>query len=280
MMDSILVGLESGDNFPIVQKYALEIGKYFQAEVHGIHVIDVRKLYSPFVEDVLFSAGLASVPNLQEMVRQRLDKICTLLKDEFEANIKDYGLKGDFESFEGVVSKELARQARSHDLLVIGTKGENFGIKDILLGSTFNEVIRTVNVPIVAVPKDCNKFFIRRVLIAYDGSEKSHKALRFIANSVKEHNLEIELITVRDGNLEEYKKVFEEGQEYLKRKEVKFQARLIQGQGEDVILSHAQASKCDLIAMGAHGGGLKDYFVGSLANQVLENTSLPVVLMN
>ena len=53
MIRSVLVALDSGENMDIVLKYGLELAQYFESEVHGSHVLDVRKLYSPFMEDVL-----------------------------------------------------------------------------------------------------------------------------------------------------------------------------------------------------------------------------------
>ncbi len=82
MIRSVLVALDSGENMDIVLKYGLELAQYFESEVHGIHVLDVRKLYSPFMEDVLYSAGLSSVPNLQALVRERMEKLKSILHSQ------------------------------------------------------------------------------------------------------------------------------------------------------------------------------------------------------
>ncbi len=280
MIKSILVGLDSGENTALVQKYALELGLYFEAETHGIHVLDVRKLYSPFVEDLLYSAGLASVPDLQSIVRERLDGMASLLEHNFGEELEKHGLKGEFHLKEGLVGEELTRESRKHDLLVIGTKGEHYSVGELLLGSTFSEVIRSVSRPILVVPEHCKRFYIKRVLVAYDGSDKSSNALRFVTEAVRDYNLEIEVLVCDDGILEDPRSALDEAGSYLNHHGVKHALRLVKGEAAECILEHAGSTNCDAVALGSYSRGLvKSLFLGSVAREILEQTAIPALLM-
>lgn len=278
-LKSILVGLAQGENLAIVEKYALEIAKYFGAEAHGIHVIDVRKLYSPFVEDVVYSTGFASIPNCQSVVSDHLEKVAGAIKEHFEQSLSEYKLRGDFLLKRGIVSSEIANEAKKHDLLVIGTKGEFFALQDILLGTTFSEVVRRVNRPVVVVPANCGRFYLRRILVAYDGSEKANNALSFVAGSVRNYNMEVELLVVDDGSIVSPEKVYEEAEILLNRHAVKWAGRIVKGIAVECILSHARAARCDMLSFGTFSSGIKRLFVGSVAEGLLEQTELPVLLM-
>lgn len=278
-LKSVLVGLTRGENLGIVEKYALEIGRYFGAEVHGIHVIDVRKLYSPFVEDVVYSSGFASIPNCQSVVSDHLEKIAALVQEHFEKSLSDYQLPGTFLLKKGVVSHEIASETRKHDLLVIGTKGEFFALQEVLLGTTFSEVVRCVNRPVVVVPVNCSRFYLRRILVAYDGSEKANNALNFVISSVRNYNLEVELLVVDDGSLVSPPDIYREAEVFLNRHNIRWTGRLVKGVAVECILEHAAAAKCDMLAFGTFSSGIRRLFVGSVAESLLEQTELPTLLM-
>tara|TARA_Y100000589_G_scaffold147656_2_gene141170 strand:+ start:2912 stop:3757 length:846 start_codon:yes stop_codon:yes gene_type:complete len=280
MIRSVLVALDSGENMDIVLKYGLEMAQYFESQAHGIHVLDIRKLYSPFMEDVLYSAGLSSVPNLQGLVRERMMKLKEILHAAWKHGVDQHQLKGAFQCPEGIVSEELANEARKHDLLVIGTKGENFQLSQLLVGSTFNEVVQLVNRPIMVVPNQVSRFYIRRVLVAYDGSPRANNALHFVIQSVRDYNLECELIVCKDETLLNAEDILKEAQEILERASIEFKARLIQGPASQMILDHATVSNSDVICMGRYSGALiKDLFVGGVARQVITQSQIPILLM-
>ncbi len=281
MIKSILVGLDAADNTPIVQKYALEIGCYFKARVDGVHVLDVRKLYSPFMEDVFYSMGMASVPNFQEVVRKRLEEIRDTLRDAFEAGLKESGLEGGFLSPEGVVAESITEEGHRHDLVVIGTKGEHFRMSEILLGSTFEEVIRRVNRPIIVVPAACEKFYVSRILLAYDGSDKSSNALQFVTQAVSGYErIELEVCVVDDGVVENADKVCEEAISYLDNHNVKFEASVLRGEVVESLLRHAEARSCDMIAMGSYSQSfMRHLILGSTTEELLSRVQIPTLVL-
>lgn len=281
MIKSILVGLDSSENQMIVRKYALEIAKFLNAKANGIHVIDIRKLYSPFVEDVFYSAGMASVPDLQNLVKDRLEKVSGVLQEGYESALAEYEVEGQFFAKQGNVSEEIANKAKIHDLLVIGTKGEHTSISEILLGSTFSELILGVNKPVIVVPEQCKKFYIKKILVAYDGSSNATKALEIITQSVKDHQFELEILVVDNLNIEDSEATLKEAESYLKNHEVKYNCRVVKGPSCACILEHAKATKCDMIAIGSYSSSaIKDFFIGSVARELLEETTLPMLLAN
>ncbi|MCJ8346632.1 universal stress protein [bacterium] len=281
VIKNILVGLDSSENQIIVRKYALEIAKFLKAKVNGIHVVDVRKLYSPFVEDIFYSAGMATVPDLQKLVDERLQKINDVLKEGFEDALQEYKLQGEFIEKQGTVPEEIASTAKSHDLLVIGTKGEHTSISEILLGSTFSQLVLGVSKPVIVVPEQCKRFYIKKILIAYDGSKHSNHALEIITQSVKDHDFELELLVVDNGHLRNVQETLNEAEKYLSNHEVTWVSRIVEGPACACILEHAKATKCDMIAIGAYSSSsIKDFFIGSVAREVLEETTYPILLAN
>ncbi|PCJ20049.1 MAG: hypothetical protein COB02_05480 [Candidatus Cloacimonadota bacterium] len=281
MIKSILVGLDSSENQTIVKKYAFEIAKFLNSKVNGVHVIDIRKLYSPFVEDIFYSTGMASVPDLQSLVKDRLQKISEVLQEGFNNSLKEYDVEGEFFAKQGNVSEEIANCAKINDLLVIGTKGEHTSISEILLGSTFSELVLGVNKPVIVVPEQCKRFYIKKILIAYDGSTNANQALEIITQSVKDHNFELEVLVVNNSHVEDAEQTLKEAGSYLDNHEVKWNGRIVKGEASTCILEHAKATKCDMIAIGSYSSSkMKDFFIGSVARELLEETTLPMLLAN
>ena len=150
----------------------------------------------------------------------------------------------------------------------------------MLVGSSFNEVVQLVNRPILVVPDQVKKFYIKRVLVAYDGSVRSNNALHFVIQSVRDHNLECELLVCKDSKLLNAEEILSEAHEILERSEISFNSRLVHGAPSQVIMEHSLATNCDVICMGRYGGDLmKDLFIGGVARQVLRYSKLPVLLM-
>lgn len=280
MIKSILVGLESAENNPIVTKYALELARFFDARVQGVHVVDIRKLYSPFVEDVFYSMGMASVPNFQDLVRRRLLEITEVLKDAFLDALAKAGVKGEFHSQEGVVSEVLTQEAHKNDLLVIGTKGERFKVAEILLGSTFEEVVRRVNRPVIVVPAGCERFYVKRVLLAYDGSDKASNALQFVASAIDGRDIELEVLVVQDSLILDAPAALEEARKYLAGRSIAARYNLLQGEAASLIHQHAALHHCDMIVMGSYDPSfLRNLLLGSTTDELLAQARLPVLLM-
>jgi nucleotide-binding universal stress UspA family protein len=137
------------------------------------------------------------------------------------------------------------------------------------------------------------------VLVAYDGSELSKKALHYAYNLVKDHaagNLHVvhvyqfptivlgEAILPTPASVDqEYsdqaQKILEETRSLLSGYTSTTYV-LKQGQTAFELLEYAKEQGCDLIVMGSRGlGGIKEFLLGSVSHQVAQESRVPVLIV-
>lgn len=139
-----------------------------------------------------------------------------------------------------------------------------------------------------------------RVLVAYDGSETSRKALDH-AIHMAETNNKVELLILHIFQLPQYflgdafatasPQVNEEIYEYAMQIEgqakelVSFlgdraKVEVLQGPPGQAILQYAEDHKCDMIILGSRGlSGLKKFVLGSVSLHVVQFAKIPVLVM-
>ncbi|WP_019537146.1 universal stress protein [Paenibacillus ginsengihumi] len=138
-----------------------------------------------------------------------------------------------------------------------------------------------------------------KILIAYDGSEASERALDKAVKLVKEgagggleivHSSHVPVMVVGDAIFNVSPDVERQQNEYSdKVVERARQAaeglpnvRVVRKQGNAAraILEHAEETGCDLIVMGSRGlGGLSELFLGSVSHHVVHHATIPVMIV-
>jgi len=133
----------------------------------------------------------------------------------------------------------------------------------------------------------------KKILVPLDGSKRAEKILPQVKELVKFSGAEVHLLKVvmsyeidPKKDKEELEKLAGEAQEYLDQvaarlKKKGIQASAIVAYGKDAvqICDYASGKKCNLIAMSTHGrSGLSRWALGSVADKVLQCSSVPVML--
>ena len=129
-------------------RVALEFAKLFDAQILFLHVIDTKAL------DALNILGLA-LPSEEKVQKNRLRHQARLLARGMLLTRETKGIKITRLLSEGKPFAEVTRTARVEkvDLIVMGSYGGQTGdVTRIFFGSTAEQVVRTVNCPVLCVP--------------------------------------------------------------------------------------------------------------------------------
>ena len=154
-MKKILVPTDFSDNANNALRYAVNIANYFQAEVHLLHVYQVRSTtgaFKPVREYIKENAER----DLSETIRQFKNSIIdrTVLQGRaIEGNIL------------GVINS-IAKHEKM-DLIVMGTQGAS-GLKEIFLGSKTSEVMKHSAIPLLAIPNNFKYRSIKEIILPVD----------------------------------------------------------------------------------------------------------------
>ena len=148
MFQKILVPVDFSPPSRQAFRMALEFAKLFQAHIVFLHVIDTKAL------DALNALGLA-LPSEEKIQKKRLRHQARLLARGMLLTRETKGMKITRLLSEGKPFAEITRTARVEkvDLIVMGSYGGQTGdVTRIFFGSTAEQVVRTVNCPVLCVP--------------------------------------------------------------------------------------------------------------------------------
>lgn len=206
------------------------------------------------------------------------------------------GLNVTYETRMGNVAEQIALASTEEDTRVITlTSHGRGGFKRWIQGSVADELVRTVNIPVLVVRPGKGPAQFRRMLITLDGSETSERALPVARELANATGAEVHLLRVVNPVAEVAwtglgpapdlgeitRQLAEAAQAYLEqvaRQGEKWD--VMYGRPLDAILQYAEEHQCDVIAMGTHGrGGITRLALGSTADAVMRAADRPVLIV-
>jgi len=138
------------------------------------------------------------------------------------------------------------------------------------------------------------------ILVAYDGSKASNKALEKAIALAKAspgaklevlHAFDFPRLYLADGfaqvpasfNQELYnlaEQTVNEARSIVAEAGVEGTVELVQGQAAEVILKHASTHDNDVIVLGSRGmGGIREFVLGSVSHNVAQHAKIPVLIL-
>lgn len=174
MIKRILVGVAGTPAAEAKIRYALELAERHGAMVSALSVVDVQALQSQ-VGMVGIGGGHYAGRIVDARARDCFERAAAVI-DRFETEARAAGVPFEAHREEGDPFDHLARRWRTSDLCILGCRGWfDHGVvpepKAVLL-----KLIKQGVRPILAVHEEF--FAVRKVLVAYNGSLESAKAMK------------------------------------------------------------------------------------------------------
>jgi nucleotide-binding universal stress UspA family protein len=240
----------------------------------------------------------AILPSQMEKRFELGTRVCKTAKQELQSQ---FGLNGSVESFvcEGEPPEVLIdiAQGKKADLIALGTYGRK-GLKRLLMGSVTSQVILDAPCDVLVVKRPCNECTgsYQSLLVPYDGSEFSKKALRRAGEMAKADGGQVTVLYVipryeemmefyRSDSIKkslhaEAEKILGEAKKIADGLGISVRTEVREGHASDVIVAAAQKLENDLIAMGTYGWkGVNNAIMGSTTNRVIAHASCPVLVV-
>ena len=278
MIKSILIAVDGAKYTDPVMKYAIYMAKAFGAKLNIVTVIDVRIFeWSVYLSVDGFAPVMPSSAYLEESKQLLQEKSEKVLQKCIEL-VKDENINYTATKLEGSPVEILSSQANIVDLILLGARGEfaKWG-RSRLMGATVEAISRECNRPIFISPQKFTP--IKKILIPYDGSVNSNRALPFAGYFASNLNAEANVFTV-SNNEDSAKLVLEEADKYLESFDIQTKTKARRGHPDDEILNFAGEKSMDLIIMGAYGHSrIKKAILGSTTEQVMRNATVPILLV-
>lgn len=270
-MKKILVPTDFSAQAENALKVAAQLARKHHCEIYLLHILEI-----PLHE----VDALSSYSNLPEAIY-----FMKLAHKQFEElKAKDY-LEGLIihETVElHEIFKSIFHVCKKHDidLVIMGSNGVN-GLKEMLIGSNTEKVVRTSETPVLVVKNEHKTFKVNDFVFASDFKEESKAAYEkaiYFANVLK---TKIHLLMVNTPN--KFVTSATSGNRMKKFVEAFDFSNYTINIYNDIsiekgIMNFSQSIKADLIGMSTHGRqGISHFFNGSISEDLVNHAKRPVI---
>lgn len=270
-MKKILVPTDFSDQAFNALKAAAGIARKSNAEIVLLHIIDLPQETMDMIQP---GYDLPEIMFFKQHAETRLTQIA--LSPELSGLTVSQILKL------GRTFNEVTIVAKDNniDLIVMGSHGAS-GFKELFIGSNTEKVIRTSEVPVLAIKGDQSDVKFDKVVVANDFTEDIKESFKQIIQFLKSNGGKPHFLMVNTPNNFKPTHVAEEivrgflSQFELEEYEFSIYNDLDIEKG---ILNFAERVNADLIAMGTHGRkGFARFLNGSISEDLMNHSPRSII---
>jgi nucleotide-binding universal stress UspA family protein len=272
-MKKIIVPCDFSEQAINAFRFAIDIARQSNGEVHLVHVIEL-----PVLHDTVLMPVLSFEEALFEELREKAEKQFKKLETKYN----DDSIKIKSKVVFGATSRMILDYIEENkiDLVVMGTHGAS-GVREFVIGSNAEKIVRRAPVPVLAVKKYVKGSSIKNIVFpnTLDTEIQEDLVLKVKAlQNLFKANIHIVWINTpnnftRDSITTARLKAF------AKRFMFKdFTIHVYNDPYEESgVINFAHELKADLIAIGTHGRkGLAHLLSGSVAEDLVNHVDCPI----
>ncbi len=277
MIKSILLAVDGSAFTEPVLQYGVKLSKDFKAFLRVLTVIDIRIFEWAVAIGVEGFAPIIPSSGYQEESQKLLEQKAEEVLKKTETILSKSGVDYVLEKESGNPVDVICDKARLTDMLMIGARGEFAKWSDKMLGATLEMITRLCIKPVFITPKTFK--VMKKILVAYDGSENASKALSLAAHFASNLKLSLVIMNVNDSE-EEGRSILSEAKEYLNAYQIpELEDKIVQGVADERIVQISGELNADLIVMGSYGHSrIREAILGSTTVQTMRKATVPVLM--
>ncbi|QOI95970.1 MAG: universal stress protein [Flammeovirgaceae bacterium] len=271
-MKKILVPCDFSEQAVNAFRFAVDVADQAKGEVHLVHVIEL-----PVMHDSVLMPVMSFEEALLKELREKAEKEFKKLKDKYAGK-----LSVTSQVIFGATSRMITDYITDNaiELVVMGTKGAS-GVKEVLIGSNAEKVVRRSPVPVIAIKKYAKASSIKNIVFPNTlDTEKQEDLVMKVKALQNFFKAQIHIVWINTPtNFTPDRITFERLNAFAKRFMFKdFTVSVYNDPFEESgIINYTHAVKADMIAMGTHGRkGLAHILSGSVAEDVVNHVDCPI----
>jgi nucleotide-binding universal stress UspA family protein len=277
MIRSILVGVDGSPWSDRALEWSLRWAKASQAMVVGLGIIDAPSIQGGTA--VPMGGGAFKDKIDARHVAEARDKVDQFL-ERFTLRCTEAGVPSKLLEQEGEPSQQILQEAQRYDLVVLGQETHYRFATQQSADDTLIEVLQHTPRPVVVIPKDLPES--NRIVVAYDGSLQSARALASLQATGLARQSEVHVLSLGEDHVEAAR-IGDRAIDFLGFHGIRA-TRHVASRGSSVgetLIQQAANLDAGLLAMGCFGkSAWKEFFLGSVTRTVLQQSSVPLFLFH
>ncbi len=278
MIQNILIPTDGSDYGKTAIAYGVYFARKLNAQLTGLHVVDIRLIRGPVFTDISGSIGLPPYQEFLPAIESGLDAKADAILQDFCGQCEAAGLHPETKKVTGVIDETIIEEGRNCcDWILLAQRGEHFHIDGgAILGSTAQSVVRRSGKPVLVTPEHFRE--IKSMAIAYDGSAPAHKALKLAAELSKQAAWPLSVVIVA-ADPTSGENISKKAESLLSAFKTDSAAMILTGKEDKALLKFIREGTVELLVMGAYGHNrLRELLVGSTTSSVIRKSTIPVLL--
>ncbi|NRD19697.1 universal stress protein [Winogradskyella eckloniae] len=273
-MKKIIIPVDFSEHSEFALEAAANLAQKFESELIVLHMLELSNAIISSSSDTLSQEAVFYL----KLAEQKFDDFLN------KPYLKDINVTPIVKHFK--VWSEVNDVAKEHnaDLIVMGSHGVS-GIKEVLIGSNTEKVVRHSEIPVLVVKHNPILLDFENVVFASDFSEDAIKPYQNARKTFEKLNAKMQLVYVNspDGNFRSSSEIDKKIAEFLNKAEGNLDhidsVRVVSDYSvEKGILNFANVTGADVIAVATHGRkGLAHFFEGSVSEDIANHSTLPVM---
>lgn len=283
-MSQVIACVDESASMSSVCDYAAWAANRLRTGVQLLHILDPRE-YDTVTPDYSGNPGLGGADAaLEAMVVQHKDAARQAQQrgqaviDRASARLQDAGiLQMEAHQRHGSLVESVAGISSSAALIVIGKHGETTVRTQDHVGKHLEVVVRGVHTPVLVTPRDFQP--IDRIMLAFDGSPSTRKAVEFVETSSLLRGVECRIVSVGKDECH-LRTQAEQAADRLVNAGFEVTVDLLAGKPDQVLANLTTASGANLLVMGAYGHSrIRELIIGSTTTAILRSSPVPVLII-
>jgi nucleotide-binding universal stress UspA family protein len=273
-MKKIIVPIDFSEHSEYALEAAANLAQKYDAELLVLHMLELSNAIltadsSALNEEAVFYLKLAE------------QKFEAFLDKPYLENVNVTPIVKHFK-----VWSEVNDVANEHDanLIIMGSHGAS-GVKEVLVGSNTEKVVRHADIPVLVIKHNPILFDFENGVFASDFSEDSVEPYLKARTTFDKLGAKMHLVYVNspDGNFRSSSEIDKRVSDFLRKADGDLEnlsdVTVVSDYSiEKGILNFANVIGADVIAVATHGRkGLAHFFEGSISEDIANHSTLPVM---
>ncbi|MCF7559282.1 universal stress protein [Sabulilitoribacter multivorans] len=270
-MKKLLVPTDFSEQAENALKVAAQLAKKYDCEIYLLHILEIP------LQEVDPMSSYSSLPEAVFFMKLAHQKFEKLKSKDYLEGLTVHETVDFHEIFKGVfhVSKK-----HNIDLIVMGSNGVS-GLREMLIGSNTEKVVRTSETPVLVVKNEHKDFKVNDFVFASDFKDESKKTYEKAINFAQTLGSKMHLLMVNTptkfittGEAKERIESFAKSFNFSNYSVNIYNDISI----EKGVMNFSKSIHADLIGMSTHGRqGISHFFNGSISEDLVNHAKRPVI---